>query len=93
MRELLRAPAGDTTRLIAAEVGVSTAPVAVQPLPRGSLGRRVGRRVRDWAPAVVVFMLVIALWEGLVRALDVQRFLLPPLSDILQSSGTTATRS
>jgi NitT/TauT family transport system permease protein len=61
---------------------VSSAPVAVQPLPRGTLAR-VGRRVTDWAPAAVVFAAGIAAWEGLVRGLDVQRFLLPPLSDIL----------
>jgi NitT/TauT family transport system permease protein len=62
---------------------VSQAPIAVQPLPRGALARRVGGRLRDWAPAVAVFVLGIAAWEGLVRGLDVQRFLLPPLSDIL----------
>ena len=64
---------------------MSTAPTAVQPLPRGSLADSVGRRARDWAPAVIVFVLGIALWEGLVRGLDVERFLLPPLSDILQT--------
>ena len=62
---------------------MSQAPVAVQPLPRGTLARRMGRRVSDWAPAAVVFAAGIAAWEGLVRGLDVQRFLLPPLSDIL----------
>jgi NitT/TauT family transport system permease protein len=62
---------------------VSQAPIAVQPLPRGTLARRMGRRVSDWAPAAVVFAAGIAAWEGLVRGLDVQRFLLPPLSDIL----------
>ncbi|MGH3113429.1 MAG: hypothetical protein ACRDOP_08180, partial [Gaiellaceae bacterium] len=36
-------------------------------------------------PALAVFALGIAAWEGLVRSLDVQRFLLPPLSDILQT--------
>jgi NitT/TauT family transport system permease protein len=64
---------------------VSTAPTAVQPLPRGSLAQTVGRRARDWAPAALVFVLGIAAWEGLVRGLDVERFLLPPLSDILQT--------
>ena len=64
---------------------MSTAPTAVQPLPRGSLAQRVGRRARDWAPAAIVFVVGIALWEGLVRGLDVERFLLPPLSDILQT--------
>jgi NitT/TauT family transport system permease protein len=45
----------------------------------------VGRRARDWAPAVAVFLLGIAAWEGLVRGLGVERFLLPPLSDILET--------
>ena len=45
----------------------------------------VGRRVADWAPAVVVFLLGIALWEGYTRGADVEQFLLPPLSEILQT--------
>jgi ABC-type nitrate/sulfonate/bicarbonate transport system permease component len=40
----------------------------------------MGRSARDWAPAVAIFVLGIALWEGLVRGLDVQRFLLPTRS-------------
>jgi NitT/TauT family transport system permease protein len=36
-------------------------------------------------PAVVVFLLGIALWEGYTRGAGVERFLLPPLSDILQT--------
>jgi NitT/TauT family transport system permease protein len=52
--------------------------------PRNLLARRVGRRVADWLPAVVVFALGIAAWEGLTRGLDVERFLLPPLSEILE---------
>jgi NitT/TauT family transport system permease protein len=63
----------------------SQAPLAVQPVPRGALGRRVGRRVVDWAPAAAVFLLGIAAWEGLVRGLGIQNFLLPPLSDILET--------
>ena len=39
--------------------------------------------MRDWGPAVVVFALGIALWEGYTRLGDVEAFLLPPLSDIL----------
>jgi NitT/TauT family transport system permease protein len=57
----------------------------VEPIPRGTLGRRVGRHVGDWAPAVVVFVAGIALWEGLVRGLNIQEFLLPPPSDIVQA--------
>jgi NitT/TauT family transport system permease protein len=45
----------------------------------------MGRRARDWLPAVAIFALGIALWEGLVRGLDVQRFLLPAPSDILRT--------
>jgi NitT/TauT family transport system permease protein len=63
----------------------AAAPAPVQTVPRGSLGRFVGRRLRDWAPAAAVFVLGIAAWEGLVRGLDVERFLLPPLSDILET--------
>jgi NitT/TauT family transport system permease protein len=45
----------------------------------------MGRSARDWAPAVAIFVLGIALWEGLVRGLDVQRFLLPAPSEILST--------
>jgi NitT/TauT family transport system permease protein len=60
----------------------------VEPVPRGTLGARVGRGLRDWVPAVVVFVAGIALWEGLVRGLDIQNFLLPPPSDIVQTLWT-----
>jgi NitT/TauT family transport system permease protein len=43
------------------------------------------QRLREWAPAVLVFGLGIALWEGYTRGAGVERFLLPPLSDILQT--------
>ena len=52
------------------------------------MGRRVGRTLWDWAPAAVVFVAGIGLWEGLVRGLDVQSFLLPPPSDIVQTLWT-----
>jgi NitT/TauT family transport system permease protein len=45
----------------------------------------VGRRLGDWAPAVAVFVLGILAWEGLVRGLDIQRFLLPAPSAILDT--------
>jgi NitT/TauT family transport system permease protein len=60
----------------------------VEPIPRGTLGRRVGRHLGDWAPAVVVFVAGIALWEGFVRGLDIENFLLPPPSDIIQTVWT-----
>ena len=43
------------------------------------------RRLWDWLPALVVFALGIALWEGYTRFADVEQFLLPRLSDILQT--------
>ena len=60
----------------------------VEPIPRGTLGARVGRGARDWVPAIVVFVAGIALWEGLVRGLDVQNFLLPAPSAILETLWT-----
>jgi NitT/TauT family transport system permease protein len=38
--------------------------------------------LRGYAPAIAVFVGAIVLWELLVRVLDIQRFLLPPPSDI-----------
>jgi NitT/TauT family transport system permease protein len=60
----------------------SGAPVAVQPVPRGGLGRMVGRRVTDWIPAAVVLVATLALWQGLIVWLDVQEFLLPKPTSI-----------
>jgi len=60
----------------------------VEPIPRGTLSARVGRSVWDWTPAVVVFVGGIALWEGLVRGLDVQNFLLPAPSAIVEAFWT-----
>jgi NitT/TauT family transport system permease protein len=55
---------------------------AIEPVPRGTMTQLVGRRARDWAPAVAVLIGGFVLWEGLVRALNVQRFLLPAPSAI-----------
>src|ERR671926_541954 len=61
---------------------MSTTPAAVQPVPRGGMARLVGRRVTDWLPAAVVLVAVLGIWEALIRALDVQAFLLPKPSAI-----------
>ena len=60
--------------------GYSVTPVAGERL----LGRTV-RTAREWLPAAAVLVLGLALWEGLVAALNVQRFLLPPPSDIIRT--------
>ena len=39
--------------------------------------------ILDWLPPLVVFVLVVGLWEGLVRGLHVQQFLLPKPSTIV----------
>ena len=49
-----------------------------------TLGVRALRRLGEWLPALVVFVLVVGLWEGLVRALHVQQFLLPKPSTIVR---------
>ena len=51
---------------------------------RPSLGRRALGAAGEWLPALVVFVLVVGLWEGLVRALHVQQFLLPKPSTIVR---------
>jgi NitT/TauT family transport system permease protein len=60
--------------------GYAVAPVAGERL----LGRTI-RGAREWLPALAVFVLGIAVWEGMVAALDVQRFLLPPPSNIVET--------
>ena len=53
-----------------------------EPVPRGVLVRGIGRRIRDWVPAVLVFALGIAAWQWLVPALGIQKFLLPRFSAV-----------
>jgi NitT/TauT family transport system permease protein len=43
------------------------------------------RRVADWTPAIAVFVLAIAAWEGAIAAFHVQQFLLPRPSDIVRA--------
>jgi len=50
--------------------------------------RGAGRRLREWIPAVVVFVAAVGLWEGLTVALDVQQFLLPRPTSIVSSFWT-----
>ena len=45
---------------------------------------RILRKLGEWLPALVVFVVVVGLWEGLVRALHVQQFLLPKPSTIVR---------
>jgi NitT/TauT family transport system permease protein len=56
----------------------------VEPIPAG-FGREIGGRLRDWVPAILVFFVAIALWEGVTTLFDVETFLLPKPSDIAQA--------
>jgi NitT/TauT family transport system permease protein len=56
---------------------MSAAPLMVEPLPQSGVAAVVGRRGRDWFPSLFVLVTAIGLWEGLVKGLSVQRFLLP----------------
>jgi NitT/TauT family transport system permease protein len=46
---------------------------------------RARRYATDWLPAIAVFVVGIAVWEGAVRGFDVENFLLPAPSDIAET--------
>jgi NitT/TauT family transport system permease protein len=50
--------------------------------PRRSVLARVAHQLRGQAPAIAVFLAVIAIWEGVVAALNLQQFILPRPSAI-----------
>jgi len=60
--------------------GYTVTPVAGE----RALGRTI-RTTREWLPALAILVLSISLWEGAVAGLNIQRFLLPPPSDIVQT--------
>jgi NitT/TauT family transport system permease protein len=51
--------------------------VVVEPSPRGPFARSVATRVRDWVPALAVFVLGIVVWQLSIEVFDIKRFLLP----------------
>lgn len=56
---------------------MSSQPVAVAPVPRGALSKRVGRSALDWLPAALVLVLVLVIWQGSIEVFHVKRFLAP----------------
>jgi NitT/TauT family transport system permease protein len=56
---------------------LSSQPVAVQPVPRGALSKRVGRSALDWLPAALVLVLVLVIWQGSIEVFHIKRFLAP----------------
>jgi NitT/TauT family transport system permease protein len=57
----------------------------VSTLARPHVERWASPSLRKWGPVVVVFGLGMAAWQWLLPALGVERYLLPPLSDVLQA--------
>jgi NitT/TauT family transport system permease protein len=47
--------------------------------------KRFRRYAWEWLPAIAVFVVGIAIWEGAVRGLDIENFLLPAPSDIVET--------
>ena len=56
---------------------MSAQPVPVAPLAPNGVVTMLGKRVRDWAPALVVLVAFFLVWEAIVKLAHVQRFLLP----------------
>jgi NitT/TauT family transport system permease protein len=54
----------------------------------GSRGASVTRRLRRWVPALVVFGIGLAAWQWILPWLGIERYLLPPLSDVLDALWT-----
>jgi NitT/TauT family transport system permease protein len=46
-------------------------------------GFHLERRARAWLPAIVVFGLGLATWQWILPWLGIERYLLPPLSDVV----------
>jgi NitT/TauT family transport system permease protein len=53
--------------------------------PGSPFSARLARRARAWVPAIVVFGLGMVAWQWLLPLLGVERYLLPPLSDVLDA--------
>jgi NitT/TauT family transport system permease protein len=51
--------------------------------PSRTFGRSAGRRMGAWLPVAVVFGLGIVSWQWLLPWLGVERYLLPPFSDVM----------
>ena len=57
--------------------------IAQSPAPL--VERDATRKARQWGPALLVFGIGLATWQWLLPALGVERYLLPPLSDVLEA--------
>ncbi len=60
-------------------------------LPAARRSRSIRRLVAQYLPAIVAFFIVILVWEGLTRILDVESFVLPKPSEVMSSFFETAS--
>jgi NitT/TauT family transport system permease protein len=58
-----------------------TTPLAAVPAPP-SVATRIGRLVREYLPAILVFVAVVVIWEVLAASLGLRQFILPRPSAI-----------
>jgi len=63
-------------------------PTAIQPLRRDLLVNRIGRRVRDWLPAVVVLAVIFAVWQESIDLFHIKKFLAPQPTTIASTFWT-----
>jgi NitT/TauT family transport system permease protein len=47
--------------------------------------RRAGDQLREWLPALVVFVAAVVVWQGSIAVFNIQQFLLPKPSNIVTS--------
>ena len=55
------------------------------PLEHRGFDVALGRRLRRWVPAIVVFGIGLATWQWILPWLGVERSLLPPFSDVVSA--------
>jgi NitT/TauT family transport system permease protein len=63
-------------------------PTAVQPLRRGLLINRIGRRAQDWLPALVVLAVILVVWQESIDLFHIKKFLAPQPTTIASTFWT-----
>ena len=61
---------------------------AVQPLRRGLLANRIGRRAQDWLPALVVLAVILVVWQESIDLFHIKKFLAPQPTTIASTFWT-----
>ncbi|HEY1513167.1 MAG TPA: ABC transporter permease [Gaiellaceae bacterium] len=66
----------------------SVQPTAIQPRRPGLLANRIGRRVWDWLPALVVLAVIFAAWQESIDLFHIKKFLAPQPTTIASTFWT-----